>query len=231
MRRYSACLLLIGWGAYAAPRLTVTPEILDLGRQATRGRDVPFCFSLRNTGDEILIVGRVRAFCDCATFKLRKRKLKPGQEVELRGVLHTLSCEGPVTKAIGVTTNDPVRPSRPLWLKVVVPYSRTGLRLGSPSYAVPAVLPSGSGGKQQLTADVYVENCDPVGAVSVVRVALPDGWLLRTNLPASVLPESRTRLRLVGPEAGGGPSRLAFSVHTTHPLDTTLTGAIICGRR
>lgn len=232
MRRYPVCLLLTICSACAQPRLTVTPEILDLGRQATRGKDVPFCFSLRNTGDEALVIERVRAFCDCATFKLRKRKLGPGEQVKLRGVLRTSTYEGPVAKAIGVTTNDPDRPSRPLWLKAVVPYSRPGLRLWPHGYTFPAVRLPEDADSQLIGADVYVENCDPVGTVSVVRVVLPDGWALRTELPVPVPPESRTRLRLVGrPQRGGGPSRLAFTVHTTHPRDATLKGVIVRGRR
>ena len=205
--------------AYAAPKLEVTPEAFQCGRVKQSEDGEKFLFSLKNVGDEPLEIKQVRPFCGCTTVDLPKDKLAPGEVVELQGILKTEHYEGPVSKAVGITTNDPERAMKLVRVEANLPFFQPGIRL-YPNYTVsgfPVRVWQGN-----LRAFVWVQNCDVEGVVKIEKVECPADWAVRDKLPIEVAPEEKVKVEFwkalpEGEEKAEEFSGVAFAIYTTHP--------------
>ncbi len=84
-RRFLAGLALVGLVgvlAMAGPIVTVDQPEYDYGTIGL-GKMVRHTFTVRNTGDAMLEIFRVRASCGCTTTELIKTRLQPGETVPL----------------------------------------------------------------------------------------------------------------------------------------------------
>lgn len=105
--------------AAAAPALVIEPPTVDLG--ILEGDvAVPFGFTLRNDGDEPLLIREVNPTCGCTVVFLADSLLAPGEIVPLTGAFHSRKLEGSVLKTILIETNDPARPRAVAILRVWV---------------------------------------------------------------------------------------------------------------
>jgi hypothetical protein len=214
--------------SYAAPKLEVTPEIFECGRVKQTDEGEEFVFSLKNVGDEQLVIEQVRPFCGCTTIELAKDKLAPAEVIELHGVLKTKHYEGPISKAVGITTNDPERKMKLVRVEAKLPFFQPGMRL-YPNYVVsgfPVRIWRGN-----LRAFVWVQNCDVEGVVSIEKVDCPEGWTIREKLPIEVAPENKVKVEFwkelpEGQEKVEEFDGVPFAIYTTHPdhpvLEATL---------
>jgi len=114
----TTALLLFGLLAelHAAPKLVLTPETYDFG-EASSGEMIQASFTLRNKGDEPLIISRVRTSCGCTTTALEKRELAPGEETPLVATLSLKGRYGPQHKYLTITSNDPEHPTIKVQIK------------------------------------------------------------------------------------------------------------------
>ena len=100
-------LCLFALVAIAAPQIQVDSDTYDFG-SILEGFAVEHTFVLTNTGDETLVIDRVRATCGCTTTALATDELRPGQSVELDAVIGTTGFGGQlISKSIYVYSNDP----------------------------------------------------------------------------------------------------------------------------
>jgi len=74
-------------------------------------------FRLRNDGQALLRITRVKPACGCTAATLTKRELQPGEETVLLSRLKLRGRKGSQSKSIQVESNDPVNPRLRLWLK------------------------------------------------------------------------------------------------------------------
>jgi hypothetical protein len=96
------------------PKIEITPKTFDFG-EINFGDVVNYSFQVKNLGKEILEIKRLATSCPCATAKIAKEKIEPGEEVELL-VSYDSEMMGPAhgkgrqERIIYVKSNDPVNP-------------------------------------------------------------------------------------------------------------------------
>ena len=101
----ASCLAIAGT-VCAAPEIHVEEPIHDFG-SILEGFAVTHVFTIQNTGNEVLEIGRVAASCGCTTTELATNRLAPGESVELEVLIDTAGFGGRISKSIYVYTNDP----------------------------------------------------------------------------------------------------------------------------
>lgn len=92
------------------PKLVVAAPEYNFGK-VDNAETVECDFVLKNGGTGMLKIENVRASCGCTTTALPKNDIAPNEEVSLHAVLNLKGRQGPQTKAITVTSNDPETPS------------------------------------------------------------------------------------------------------------------------
>jgi hypothetical protein len=104
----------------SGPRIAVDPPSFDFGRTLPQ-KALTREFSLRNFGDQDLLIESVSTSCGCAVADtLAKKVLKPGGSHPLRVTLTTPQGTGPIVKSVVVRSNDPTRPLLEIKLKTTV---------------------------------------------------------------------------------------------------------------
>jgi hypothetical protein len=102
------------------PRIAVDPPSFDFGRSLPQ-KALTREFSLRNFGDQDLLIESVSTSCGCAVADtLAKKIVKPGGSHPLRVTLTTPQGPGPIVKSVVVRSNDPTRPLLEIKLKTTV---------------------------------------------------------------------------------------------------------------
>jgi len=101
----------------AGPRVSFDRERHDFG-PAAQEQDLRTEFRLTNAGTAPLVIRNVRADCGCAGGAVDAAELAPGASTTIRAAIRTLTMSGVLHKRILVDTNDPVRPTAELQLKV-----------------------------------------------------------------------------------------------------------------
>lgn len=218
-----ALALLCPAGLRSAPAIVVDPPTANLGRQVENKGEYNFRFTVKNTGDEVLQITRVRPGCSCTKVELKKTELAPGESTEMTGVLTTRGVEGLMSKGIILTSNDPVHATTVANVEVRFPYAGVGLVLrGNPTAAR---LRQGA-----LWAYVTVVNCEPDREARIEAMELPEGWDCVQTLPVIVRAEDRMVIQLkrdvgeaIEPEAF---SDLPFTFVTDSAKTPRVQGAI-----
>lgn len=103
----------IGNQAGNLPRIEISPKYFDFG-EINYGEVVNYNFKVKNSGQEILEIKRVATSCPCATAKIAKEIIEPGEEVELMVSYDSdamgLHGQGREERIIYVRSNDPINP-------------------------------------------------------------------------------------------------------------------------
>jgi uncharacterized protein DUF1573 len=104
----------------SGPRIAVDPPSFDFGRTLPQ-KAVTREFSIRNFGDQDLVIENVSTSCGCTVADdLAKKVIKPGGSQPLRVTLTTPAGPGALTKSVVVRSNDPGRPLLEIKLKTTV---------------------------------------------------------------------------------------------------------------
>ena len=115
-----AALLMLPSLAFAGPRLEVTPQKHDFGK-VFQGATVEHSFRVKNVGDALLKIERIRGSCAlCATSMLKATTLGPGEGDRLVVSYHAKGKLGPRTAFLMIHSNDPVTPFAKIGLSVTV---------------------------------------------------------------------------------------------------------------
>ena len=100
---FSACL-------YAQPKLKVVDGTkLDLGK-IDRGAVVDKSVTLKNVGDQVLVIGKVEASCGCTGTVVSDHQIQPGKTGSLLITFNSKSFSGPIHKTVTVNTNATTEP-------------------------------------------------------------------------------------------------------------------------
>ncbi len=103
----------------SGPAIRVDPDGFDFGR-ARPHRGLRKTFTLRNAGDQDLILRRPRTSCGCTVAELSASRLEPGCSTPLTVTLSTGRSRGPIEKSVVVPSNDPKTPLLEIKLRAVV---------------------------------------------------------------------------------------------------------------
>ncbi|HWW95436.1 MAG TPA: DUF1573 domain-containing protein [Vicinamibacteria bacterium] len=88
------------------PKIRVEPTTFDFGK-AVPNKTLEKEFSLRNFGNEDLVIENVSTTCGCTAALMDSKVIKPGATTPLRVSLQTREYSGKVERTILVRSNDP----------------------------------------------------------------------------------------------------------------------------
>lgn len=103
----------------AAPNLVVQNPSFDFG-EVFQGIQVPHVFTFSNSGDEVLVIDRVRSSCGCTAALISEKNLPPGSTGEIKVSFDSTRFRGGVTKTVYLYSNDPVQPVMQLFIRGTV---------------------------------------------------------------------------------------------------------------
>jgi len=89
------------------PRIAVEPPSFNFG-EALKGKELAKEFSIRNFGNEDLLIQGVTTTCGCTVADGYARVVKPGGSTPLQVKLRTQGT-GRIVKSVLVKTNDPTK--------------------------------------------------------------------------------------------------------------------------
>jgi len=107
--------------ADAAPRLSVSQRVIDLG-PIVEGARVPVTWHIENQGTADLVINRTAAACGCTVVELSddQRVVVPGASLDLTAQFDSRKRFGPQSKSVTVYSNDPLEPELRLLFQVEV---------------------------------------------------------------------------------------------------------------
>lgn len=102
--------LLLPTAALAAPHLLAEAPEHSFGRIA-EGSKTEHTFRFQNSGDQPLLISKVRSSCGCTAALLSADRLAPGEWGELKTTFNSKGFQGQVNKTVSVYSNDPEQPT------------------------------------------------------------------------------------------------------------------------
>jgi len=99
-----------------APRIFSPEPTFDFGSEDNEGK-VQHEFTVMNVGTGTLEISNVKSSCGCTVAELAKKSLAPGEETKVAVTFNLQGKQGPQTKVISVSSNDPDVPVYKLELK------------------------------------------------------------------------------------------------------------------
>ncbi len=121
--------LIVLSGQEKAPSIVVDNPVKDFGK-VTVGKTLKHVFSFSNSGSSTLEILEVEPTCGCQAVSLTTKQIEPGKSGQIEVHVDTTVMIGAVTESINIITNDPLRPSILLTIKVDV---QPEISLSSPS--------------------------------------------------------------------------------------------------
>ena len=96
---------------YAQPKMEIIGgESKDWGKVTIKQSPVKHKLVLKNVGNELLKITKVKPTCGCTTAPLNKDELKPGESTTVEISMSVQGVSGKMHKQIGIECNDPNRP-------------------------------------------------------------------------------------------------------------------------
>jgi len=105
--------LLIAAPALASPVISVEKPLHDFG-SVTQGQKVDHLFTVKNRGDEPLVIRQIRTSCGCTAATISAKSIPPGKTGEVKVTFDSTNFAGQVTKTIYLDSNDPRNPAAEL---------------------------------------------------------------------------------------------------------------------
>jgi len=75
-------------------------------------------FTIKNEGNEDLIIERAWASCGCVQTSISSKRILPGKSAELKATFNNVGYEGKLEKIIYIKSNDPEVPEKKIKVKV-----------------------------------------------------------------------------------------------------------------
>ena len=98
-----------------AARIAVEPAMFDFGK-ALQEKTLEKEFTVRNLGNEDLVIESVSTTCGCTVAEGYSKVIKPGASTPMRVKLQTRTNVGRLSRSVLIKSNDPS--GRPLELKI-----------------------------------------------------------------------------------------------------------------
>jgi len=89
----------------AGPRIRVEPQTFDFGK-AAQNKTLRKQFSIRNFGNQDLVIESVSTTCGCTAALMDDKVVKPGGTAPLQVALETRSYRGRVLRSVMIRSND-----------------------------------------------------------------------------------------------------------------------------
>lgn len=100
------------------PKIVCDEPEFDFGERRNDEK-VEHEFIVKNAGDGLLLIDKVKTTCGCTVAQPEKKDLQPGESTKIKATLTLANRQGPQTKQITVESNDPETPVLTLTIKGV----------------------------------------------------------------------------------------------------------------
>ncbi len=130
MKRFYQSIILFFVLAFASaisqPKLSViTGDVHNFGKVKANVGKVKTELTIKNTGNEILEISKVKTSCGCTKSELKKNKLKPGESTTIDISVNISPRPGPFSKKVTIFSNDPKSPNKIIRIKADIVTSMT----------------------------------------------------------------------------------------------------------
>lgn len=95
--------------ALQKPVIVCDEPVFEFG-EVDSSSSVTHTFVVRNDGDSLLVIGKVKPACGCTVANITSKNLAPGESAEISTKLSLKNKVGPQRKTIAVDSNDPTTP-------------------------------------------------------------------------------------------------------------------------
>lgn len=117
----SVMFVLLVTFAYSQPKIEIVGgNVYDWGNVTPKENPLKAKIKIKNTGNELLEIYRVKPTCGCTTAPISKEHLKPNETAELDVTLKITGASGNYIKHINVYSNDPKTGNKIIDLKAYV---------------------------------------------------------------------------------------------------------------
>jgi len=110
MRKYNLLAVLLmtifATALFAQPTITPVEKTYDFG-SITQGDVVVHDFVVKNTGDQKVVIEKVKASCGCTAVAPEKNELEPGDSTSIKVSFNSHGRMGVQKKYVYVYSNDP----------------------------------------------------------------------------------------------------------------------------
>lgn len=113
-----ALVLMVATVALAESKITVENPVKDFGTVA-KGEMLEWTFQVKNTGANDLEILKVQPACGCTVADFDS-VIRPGTTGDIKAVVDTNAFNGPISKSVTITSNDPTTPTTMVTIKAVV---------------------------------------------------------------------------------------------------------------
>jgi hypothetical protein len=118
---FFSVLILSAITLFSQPKIEITGgDTKDWGKVSPKDSPLKTNIVIKNTGNELLRITKMKPGCGCTTAPLKKDSLAPGESTVVEVSLNISGNTGGVTKSISITTNDPTHENINYLLKAEV---------------------------------------------------------------------------------------------------------------
>lgn len=204
----------VATSVFAQPKLEVVGGTThDWGTVSIKKAPLKAEIVLKNAGTELLKLSDPKPSCGCTTAPLESKELKPGESTTMHITLN-VSHNGPVTKSVTITSNDPATPTVALNLKADV---FSALQV-APSYIA---FTNAEVGKK-ISSKVVIKNASDAD-VTLSDFTATNGVKISADKPVVLKAGTQMELEASVVPDKSGYINTAITVKTTHPDFETLT--------
>jgi hypothetical protein len=100
-----------------SPQITISEEEWDFGLVKPEEKPT-HVFTIKNEGNEDLIIERVWASCGCVQTSISTKRILPGKSAELKATFNTAGYEGKLEKIVYIKSNTPEEPEKKIKVKI-----------------------------------------------------------------------------------------------------------------
>lgn len=180
-------------------------------------------FTIKNEGDEDLLIEKVRASCGCVKASISTKQIKSGKSAELKVTFDTTGYTGKVAKDIFITSNDFQEPEKRMHVSVEVEHQSTPiLNLSQTEWNLALI---SQGDKPSLS--LMIENTGDKDLV-IDKIEVFKHMSYNVTLPLTILPQGKQEIILTYDSTGHelGEVREAIRIFSNDPKKEALSLSI-----
>jgi hypothetical protein len=177
-------------------------------------------FTIKNEGDEDLIIEKARASCGCVKTSISNKRIKSGKSAELKVTFDTTGYDGKVGKDIFITSNDFQEPEKRMHVSVEVEHQPNPiLNLSQTEWNLALI---SQGDKPSLS--LIIENAGDKDLV-IDKLEVYKHMSYNVTLPLTILPQGKQEIILTYDSTGHelGEVREAIRIFSNDPKKEALS--------
>lgn len=177
-------------------------------------------FTIKNEGDEDLLIEKARASCGCVKTAISNKRIKSGKSAELKVTFDTTGYDGKVGKDIFITSNDFQEPEKRMHVSVEIEHQpKPILNLSQAEWNLALI---SQGDKPSLS--LMIENTGDKDLV-IDKLEVYKHMSYNVTLPLTILPQGKQEIILTYDSIGHelGEVREAIRIFSNDPKKEALS--------